>query len=59
MSDSLQPHGLHAECQASLSFILSQSLFKLMSIDSVLIYTHICVYIYIYMCVCVYIYICS
>ena len=32
---TLQPHGLPA-CQASLSFIISQSLLKLMSIESVM-----------------------
>ena len=32
MSDSLQPRGLHAAHQASLSFTISQSLLKLMSI---------------------------
>ena len=35
MSDSLQPHGLHAAHQASLSITNSQSLFKLMSIELV------------------------
>ena len=28
MSDSLQPHGLHTACHASLSFTISQSLLK-------------------------------
>ena len=36
MSSSLQPHGLRAACQASLSFTISQSSLKLMSIESVL-----------------------
>ena len=37
MSDSLQPHG----CQASLSFTISQSLLKLMSIESVVPTNHL------------------
>ena len=36
MSDSLQPHRLQHECQASLSITNSQSLLKLMSIESVM-----------------------
>ena len=40
MSDSLQPSEL-AELQASLSFTISQSLFKLMSIESVVPYNHL------------------
>ena len=41
ISDSLQPHGLHAAHQASLSFTTSQSLFKLMSIESVMPFSHL------------------
>ena len=37
MSESLQPHG----CQASLSFTISQSLLKLMSIESVMPSNHL------------------
>ena len=33
VSNSLQPHGLHAACQASLSITNSQSLLKLTSIE--------------------------
>ena len=41
MSDSWRPHGLqHAACQASLSFTNSQSLLKLMSIESVMPSNH-------------------
>ena len=36
MSDSLQPHGLHTACQAFLSFTISSSLLKLMSIESLM-----------------------
>ena len=36
MSDSLQPHGLTIAHQASLSFTISQSLLKLMTIQSVM-----------------------
>ena len=36
MFDSLQPHGLHAACHASLSITTSQSLLKLMSIELVM-----------------------
>ena len=41
MSDSLQPRGLAAACQASLSFTNSQSLLKLMSIESVMPSNHL------------------
>ena len=41
MSDSLQPHGLHATHQASLSITNSQSLLKLMSIDLVMPSNHL------------------
>ena len=41
MSDSLWPHGLHAACQASLSFSISQSFFKLMAIESVMPSNHL------------------
>ena len=40
MSYSLQSHGLHAECQVSLSFTNSQSLLQLMSIESVMPSNH-------------------
>ena len=40
MSDSLQPHGLQ-QCQALLSFIISQSLLKLMSIEQVMPSNHL------------------
>ena len=40
MSNSLGPHGL-AACQASLSFIISQSLLKFMSIESVMPSNHL------------------
>ena len=40
-SDSLQPHGLHAACQASLSLIISWSLLKLMSMESVMPSNHL------------------
>ena len=36
MSNSLQPHGLHAACQVSLSITNSWSLLKLMSIKLVM-----------------------
>ena len=41
MSDSLRPHGLHAARQTSLSFTLSLSLLKLMSIESVMPSNHL------------------
>ena len=41
MSDSLQPHGLHAAHQASLSFTSSQSLLILISIESVMPSNHL------------------
>ena len=41
MSDSLQPHGLHAAYQASLSFTISWSLLKLMSMESVMPSNHL------------------
>ena len=41
MSDSLQPHGLHAAFQASLSFPTSQSLLKPISIESVMLSNHL------------------
>ena len=45
MSRSLQRHGLllrpHRLCQASLSFTVSQSLFRLMSIESVMPSNHL------------------
>ena len=41
MSDFLQPHGLHAAHQASLSITNSQSLLKLMSIESVMPSNHL------------------
>ena len=41
MFDSLWPHGLHAACQASLSFTISQSLLKLMSIELVMPFNHL------------------
>ena len=40
MSYSLRPHGLQ-HCQASLSFIISWSLLKLMSIESMIPYNHL------------------
>ena len=40
MSGSLQPHGLQ-HCQASLSFTISQSLLKLMSMESVMPSNHL------------------
>ena len=40
MSDSLWPHGLQ-QCQALLSFTISQSLLKLMSIESVMPSNHL------------------
>ena len=39
--DSLQPHGLHAARQAHLSFTISWSLPKLMSIESVIPSNHL------------------
>ena len=41
MSDSLQPHGLTAAHQASLSFTIFQSLLKLMFIESVMPLNHL------------------
>ena len=41
MYDSLQPHGLHAAHQASLSFTISWSLLKLMSIEFVILSNHL------------------
>ena len=41
MSDSLWPHGLHAAHQASLSFTVSWSLLKLMSIELVILSNHL------------------
>ena len=41
MLDSLQHHGLHAAHQASLSFTVSSSFFKLMSIEVVIPSKHI------------------
>ena len=41
MYDSLQPHGLHAAHQASLSFTISWSLLKLMSIELVILSNHL------------------
>ena len=41
MSDSLQPRGLAAACQASLSFTNSQSLLKLMSIELMMPSNHL------------------
>ena len=41
MSNSLQPHGVAAACQASLSFTISQSLLKLMSIESMMPSNHL------------------
>ena len=41
MSNSLQPHGLHAACQASLSITDPQRLPKLMSIESVIPSNHL------------------
>ena len=41
MSNSLQPHGLHAAPQASLSITNSQNLLKLMSIKSLMPYNHL------------------
>ena len=41
MSDSLRTHGLHAAYQASLSITNSRSLFKLMSIESVMPSNHL------------------
>ena len=41
MSNSLWPHGLYVACQASLSFIISQTLCKLMPIESVMPSNHL------------------
>ena len=41
MFDFLGPHGLHAACQASLSFTISQSLLKLMSVELVMPFNHL------------------
>ena len=41
MSNSLWPHGLHVACQASLSFIVSWSLLRFMSIESVMPSNHL------------------
>ena len=41
MSNSLWPHGLYVACQASLSFIISWSLLRLISIESVMPSTHL------------------
>ena len=41
MSDSLQPHGLHAAHQASLSFTISWSLLRFMFIESVMPSNHL------------------
>ena len=41
VSDSLQPHGLTATCQASLSFTISWSLPKLTSIESMMLSKHL------------------
>ena len=41
MSDSLQSHGLHAACQAFLSFTIPWSLLKLISIESVMPSNHL------------------
>ena len=42
MSDSLQLHGLqHAVCRETLSFSISQSLLKFMSIESVIVSNHL------------------
>ena len=44
MSDSLQPHELHAAHRAPLSFIVFLSLVKLMSIESVIPSYHLSLY---------------
>ena len=41
VSNSLQPHGLHAACQAFLSFIIPGSLLKCMSIESLMVLIHL------------------
>ena len=41
MFDSLWPCGLQAACQASLSFTISRSLLKLMSIELVMPFNHL------------------
>ena len=41
MSDSSRPIGLQHTCQASLSFTESQSLLKVMSIESVMLSNHL------------------
>ena len=38
---TLQPHGLYVAHQASLSFIISQSLLKFMSIESMMLFNHL------------------
>ena len=38
---TLHPHGLHAVCQASLFFIISQNLLKLMSIELIMPSNHL------------------
>ena len=44
MSNFLQLQGLHEVCQASLSFTISQSLLKLMSIELVMSSNHLILY---------------
>ena len=44
MSDSLQFHEQTSECQVSLSFTISQSLLKFMSIESVMLSNHLILY---------------
>ena len=41
VSDSLRPHGINTACQSSLSITNSQSLLKLMSIESVMPSNHL------------------
>ena len=41
MPDSLWPHGLHAAHQASLTFTISRSLLKLVSIESMMLSSHL------------------
>ena len=41
MSDSLQPHELHAACQASLFFTVSRSLLRFLSTESVMLSNHL------------------
>ena len=52
MSNSLQPqpHGLHAAYQASLSFTISQSLLRLMSIELVMQSNHLILVILFFSC---------